>query len=71
MAIRQRLLQTPEDRVTPELAKTVSDFCQPIDVIVSAWVGLHQVSTLNAMAATHLAPNLNLNWSQTPRMSKA
>ena len=44
MAIRQRLLQTPEDRVTPELAKTVADFCAPIDVIASAWVGLIEVT---------------------------
>src|SRR6478672_2107700 len=36
---------------------------------VSAWAGLHQASTLNTMAATHLASNLNLNWSQTARMS--
>jgi hypothetical protein len=44
VAIRQRLLQTPEDRVTPALAKTVSDFCEPIDVIASAWVGLIEVT---------------------------
>ena len=36
VAIRQRLLETPADRVTPELAKTVADFCEPIDVIASA-----------------------------------
>ena len=42
--IRQKLLETPEDTVTPELAKTVSDFCQPLDVIASAWVGLIEVT---------------------------
>ena len=42
--ISQKLLQTPDDMVTPELAKTVSDFCAPIDVIASAWVGLIEVT---------------------------
>jgi hypothetical protein len=44
MAIRQRLLDTPADRVSAELAKTVAGFCEPIDVIASAWVGLIEIT---------------------------
>ena len=44
MAIRQRLLETPAERVSPELAKTVADFCEPIDVIASAYVGLIEIT---------------------------
>jgi hypothetical protein len=44
MGIRAKLLDTPADRVTPELAKTVADFCEPIDVIRSAFVGVTEVT---------------------------
>jgi len=44
VAIRQRLLETPAERVSPDLAKTVSDFCEPIDVIGSAYVGLIEIT---------------------------
>ncbi len=44
MAIRQRLLETPAERVSPELAKTVADFCEPIEVIASAYVGLIEIT---------------------------
>ena len=42
--IRQTLLDTPADRVSPELAKTVADFCGPLDVIKTAWVGLIEIA---------------------------
>jgi hypothetical protein len=44
VAIRQRLLETPAGRVSPELAKTVSDFCRPIDVIASSYVGVIEIT---------------------------
>jgi hypothetical protein len=44
VAIRQKLLDTPAERVSPGLAKTVSDFCEPIDVIASAYVGLIEIT---------------------------
>ncbi len=43
MSIRRRLLETPPDRVTPALVQTVGAFCEPLDVIASAWVGLIEV----------------------------
>jgi hypothetical protein len=44
MGMRQKLLETPPESVTPELTKTVSDFCRPIDVINSAYVGLTEIT---------------------------
>ena len=44
MGMRQKLLDTPADRVAPELARTVSDFCEPLDVIRSAYVGLTEIT---------------------------
>jgi len=44
MGIRQRLLDTPADRVTPELAKTVGEFCAPLEAIRSAYVGLIEIT---------------------------
>ena len=41
---RQTLLETPAGRVSPELAKTVADFCEPIDVIKTAYVGLIEIT---------------------------
>jgi hypothetical protein len=38
--MRQRLLDTPADRVPPELAAAVKSFCEPIDVIHAAYIGL-------------------------------
>ncbi len=54
MAIRQRLLETPAERVSPQLAKTVSDFCEPIDVIASAYVGLIEITRGVERPAEHL-----------------
>ena len=42
--MRQRLLETEPDRVTAELAKTVASFCEPLDVIRSAFVGLTEIT---------------------------
>ena len=44
MGIRQTLLDTPADQITPELTRTVADFCEPLDMIRSAWVGLIEVA---------------------------
>ena len=42
--MRQRLLDTPAERVPPELAAKVKDFCEPLDVIRSAYVGLTELT---------------------------
>src|SRR3954451_9260298 len=39
--------------------------------LVSAWAGPHQSSAMNAMAAPHVAPDLNLNCLPTPRTPPA
>jgi len=44
VAIRQRLLETPPERVPAELAKTVAAFCGPLDVIATAWVGVIEIT---------------------------
>ena len=42
--MRQRLLETPADRVPPELAATVRSFCEPVEVIRAAFVGLTELT---------------------------
>ena len=42
--MRQRLLDTPADRVPPELAAKVKGFCEPIDVIHAAYIGLTELT---------------------------
>jgi hypothetical protein len=42
--MRQRLLETPADRVPPELAAAVKSFCEPIDVIHAAYIGLTELT---------------------------
>jgi hypothetical protein len=42
--VRQRLLDTPAARVPPELAATVRSFCEPVDVIRAAFVGLTELT---------------------------
>jgi hypothetical protein len=54
VAIRQKLLETPAGSVSPELAKTVSDFCEPIDVIASAYVGLIEITRGDDPPERHL-----------------
>jgi hypothetical protein len=42
--MRQRLLDTPADRVPPEFAASVKAFCEPLDVIHAAYVGLTELT---------------------------
>jgi hypothetical protein len=42
--VRQRLLDTPADRVPAELAAAVRAFCDPIDAINAAFVGLTELT---------------------------
>jgi hypothetical protein len=44
MGFKQRLLETPPERVPPELAATVQSFCEPIDVIRASYVGLIEIT---------------------------
>jgi hypothetical protein len=44
VGIHAKLLATPKDRVSAELAKMVADFCEPVGVIRSAYVGLTEVT---------------------------
>jgi hypothetical protein len=55
MTMRQKLLETPPESVTPELAKTVSDFCEPLDVINAAFVGLTEITRDFDFPEQHLA----------------
>jgi hypothetical protein len=42
--MKQRLLETPPERVSNELAETVRSFCEPIDVIRASYVGLTEIT---------------------------
>jgi hypothetical protein len=42
--VRQRLLDTPVERIPQELAATVKSFCEPLDVIQAAYVGLTELT---------------------------
>jgi hypothetical protein len=44
VAIRQRLLETPPERVSAALRQTVADFCAPLEVVRSAYVGLIELT---------------------------
>ena len=55
MGMRQKLLETPAASVSPELAKTVADFCEPIDVIRGAYVGLTEITRDFGFPEQHLA----------------
>ncbi len=54
MPIRQRLLETPPDRISPELRRTVAEFSEPIEVIRSAYVGLVEITRDFEQPAEHL-----------------
>jgi hypothetical protein len=41
---RHTLLETPPERVPHEFAQSVIDFCKPLAVITSAYVGLTEVA---------------------------
>lgn len=68
MGVRQRLLETPTGRVSPELARTVSEFCDGIDVIHAAYVGIVEVTRDFDHPVEHLAVGFALAEpaSQTP-----
>ena len=38
--LKQTLLETPAELVSPELVAAVADFCEPIDLVSGAYVGL-------------------------------
>jgi hypothetical protein len=42
--VRQRLLDTPAERVPPELAAAVKSFCEPIPEIHGAYIGLTELT---------------------------
>jgi hypothetical protein len=42
--MRQRLLDTPQDRIPVELAERVRAFCEPLDVISASYVGLVEIT---------------------------
>jgi hypothetical protein len=42
--MRQRLLETPTERVPPALAEQVRSFCEPVEVIRAAYVGLTELT---------------------------
>ena len=44
MAVKQRLLDTPQERVPVELAEQVRAFCEPLDVISASYVGLTEIT---------------------------
>jgi hypothetical protein len=44
MGFKQRLLETPAERVPAELVATVKAFCEPIDVIRASYVGLIEMT---------------------------
>jgi hypothetical protein len=44
MSLRQRLLDTPVEKVPPELAAAVKAFCEPIPEIQAAYIGLVEVT---------------------------
>src|SRR4051794_2825994 len=41
--MRQRLLDTPQERIPVELAERVRAFCEPLDIVTSAYVGLTEI----------------------------
>jgi hypothetical protein len=55
MGMRQKLLETPAEKVPPELAKTVRDFCEPLDVIRSAYVGVTEITRDFGYPEEHLS----------------
>ena len=42
--MKQRLLDTPVERVPVELAERVRAFCEPLDVILASYVGLVELT---------------------------
>jgi hypothetical protein len=52
--VRQQLLDTPAERVSPELAQAVTTFCKPIRAIRAAYVGLIEISIDGGGPERHL-----------------
>jgi hypothetical protein len=44
MGLKQRLLETAPERVPDEMAETVRAFCEPIEVVSAAYVGLTEIT---------------------------
>jgi hypothetical protein len=44
MAVKQRLLDTPQERIPVALAEKVRAFCEPLDVISASYVGLTEIT---------------------------
>jgi hypothetical protein len=44
MSLRERLLETPVEKVPPEMAAAVKAFCEPIPEVRTAYVGLVEVT---------------------------
>ena len=42
--MKQRLLDTPVERVPVELAEQVRAFCEPLDVILASYIGLVEIT---------------------------
>jgi hypothetical protein len=42
--VKQRLLDTPQERIPVELAVQVRDFCEPLDLITSSYIGLIEIT---------------------------
>ena len=42
--MKQRLLDTPQERIPIELVEQVRAFCEPLDVVASAYVGLIEIA---------------------------
>jgi hypothetical protein len=42
--VRRRLLDTPAERVPPELAAAVKSFCEPIPEVHAAYIGLTELT---------------------------
>lgn len=55
MSMRQKLLETPAGSISPELAKTVAEFCEPLDVIHAAYVGLTELTRDFGYPEQHLS----------------
>ena len=55
MGMRQRLLETPAERVPPGLAETVAEFCRPLDVVRAGYVGLTELRDGDAEPEERLA----------------
>ena len=42
--MKQRLLDTPQERIPIELVEQVRAFCEPLDVISSSYIGLIEIT---------------------------